>query len=211
MEPLRTDSTLESQGEGPLKRAFFVGGRFSYSRSGVFVDIATTQACTAARILPLCGPRRRPHTVSTAIGPVAESSIQGGVSSMHTHNVTSLVLAIAFAFACSANAATAQDAGVNGKSGKPLTTQQLRMKNCNAEAKTQSLKGDERRAFMSTCLKGGSTELAARDTGKPAAPSPAQIKRKACSAEAKEKGLKGAERKTFVRECVSDDTVASAD
>ena len=130
---------------------------------------------------------------------------------MQIRNITSLVLAIAFAFAGSANAAPAQDAAVVGKSGKPLSAQQLRMKNCNAEAKAQSFKGDERRAFMSTCLKGGSTDLAAHDTGKAAAPSAAQLKRKACSAEAKEKGLKGGERKTFVRECVSDDAVASAD
>lgn len=129
---------------------------------------------------------------------------------MQIRNITSLALAIAFAFAGSAHAAPGQDAAATGKSGKPLTAQQLRMKNCNAEAKAQSLKGDERRGFMSTCLKGGSTELAAR-ADKSAAPSPAQVKRKACSTEAKDKGLKGEERKTFVRECVSDDAVASAD
>jgi aconitase A len=130
---------------------------------------------------------------------------------MQIRNITSLALVIAFAFAGSAHAAPAQDAAATGKSGKPLTAQQQRMKNCNAEAKAQSLKGDERRGFMSTCLKGGSTELAAARSDKPAAPSPAQLKRKACSAEAKEKGLKGDERKSFVRECVSDDAVASAD
>ena len=32
--------------------------------------------------------------------------------------------------------------------------QQNRMKACNAEASKKQLKGDERRAFMSTCLKG---------------------------------------------------------
>ena len=33
-------------------------------------------------------------------------------------------------------------------------TQQQRMKDCNAEAKSKALKGDERRSFMSSCLKG---------------------------------------------------------
>ncbi|MGE0358455.1 MAG: PsiF family protein [Burkholderiales bacterium] len=33
------------------------------------------------------------------------------------------------------------------------TTQQDRMKKCNAKAKEKALKGDERRAFMSSCLK----------------------------------------------------------
>ncbi len=38
--------------------------------------------------------------------------------------------------------------------GKAPTPQQQRMKACNAEAKGKSLKGDERRSFMSSCLKG---------------------------------------------------------
>ncbi len=33
------------------------------------------------------------------------------------------------------------------------TTQQEKMKTCNAQAKEQKLKGDERKAFMSNCLK----------------------------------------------------------
>lgn len=36
---------------------------------------------------------------------------------------------------------------------KPAT-QQDKMKNCNADAKTKELKGDERKTFMKTCLKG---------------------------------------------------------
>jgi hypothetical protein len=40
----------------------------------------------------------------------------------------------------------------NGHSG--LAAQQNRMKHCNEEAKKKELKGDERRAFMSACLKG---------------------------------------------------------
>ena len=38
----------------------------------------------------------------------------------------------------------------------PMSAQQAqreRMKACNADAKTQQLKGDERKTFMSTCLK----------------------------------------------------------
>ena len=36
---------------------------------------------------------------------------------------------------------------------KDKPRQQGKMKSCNAEAKTQGLKGDERKAFMSGCLK----------------------------------------------------------
>ena len=35
---------------------------------------------------------------------------------------------------------------------KPVTAQQQKMKHCNAEAKSKSLKGEERKKFMSTCL-----------------------------------------------------------
>jgi hypothetical protein len=34
------------------------------------------------------------------------------------------------------------------------TAQQTKMKSCNAEAGKKGLKGDERRSFMSECLKG---------------------------------------------------------
>ena len=36
---------------------------------------------------------------------------------------------------------------------KDKPSQQNRMKTCNADAKANSLKGDERKAFMSECLK----------------------------------------------------------
>ena len=45
----------------------------------------------------------------------------------------------------------------SAKTGKPLTDQQQKMKDCNAEAKTKSLKGDDRKAFMKTCLSGSSS------------------------------------------------------
>ncbi len=41
------------------------------------------------------------------------------------------------------------------KAGTPAApmTQQDKMKKCNADASAKALKGDERTAFMSTCLK----------------------------------------------------------
>lgn len=47
--------------------------------------------------------------------------------------------------------AVTPSAGMN-KEGKPMTAQQQRMKNCNAEAKAQEMKGDPRKAFMKNCL-----------------------------------------------------------
>ena len=72
------------------------------------------------------------------------------------------------------------------------------MKDCNADAKTQGLKGDDRKKFMSTCLsKAGAS---AADGGKTL--SPQQSKMKDCSQQAKTQGLKGDARKTFMSDCL---------
>lgn len=42
----------------------------------------------------------------------------------------------------------------------PATTQQEKMKACNADAKAKALKGDERKKFMSTCLSDSSATAA---------------------------------------------------
>lgn len=78
---------------------------------------------------------------------------------------TAMALAGA-AFAASAAPATtaAKQAAAKTETAakKPLTTQQQRMKDCNAEAKAKSLKKDARKTFMSSCLKGkGSAKAAA--------------------------------------------------
>ena len=64
------------------------------------------------------------------------------------------------------------------------TKQQSKMKTCNNEAADK--KGDERKAFMKTCL-----------SNKPATQ---QDKMKTCSADAK--GKKGDERKAFMSDCL---------
>jgi hypothetical protein len=67
----------------------------------------------------------------------------------------------------------------------PMTTQQTKMGSCNAEAGDK--KGDERKAFMKTCL-----------SNKPATQ---QDKMKSCNKDAT--GKKGDERKAFMKECLS--------
>ena len=96
--------------------------------------------------------------------------------------------------------------------------QQEKMKGCNKEAK--GMKGDERKAFMSKCLKkdytlkadGGSdtkaapaakaTASAAAPAAAAAAPATQQNKMKTCNADAKTKALKGADRKAFMSSCL---------
>ncbi len=41
---------------------------------------------------------------------------------------------------------------LRGGAGMPMT-QQEKMKKCNADASAKSLKGDDRKTFMSECLK----------------------------------------------------------
>ncbi len=79
------------------------------------------------------------------------------------------------------------------------------MKDCNAQAKTKALKGDDRKAFMKTCLSGASADASAAAAA-PAAPlSPKeaqQQKMKDCNAQATAKTLKGADRKSFMSTCL---------
>lgn len=49
------------------------------------------------------------------------------------------------------NTSASSAPGMN-KEGKPMTAQQQRMKDCNAEAKAKEMKGDPRKAFMKNCL-----------------------------------------------------------
>ncbi|AVB22224.1 phosphate starvation-inducible protein PsiF [Pseudomonas syringae pv. theae ICMP 3923] len=75
--------------------------------------------------------------------------------------------------------------------GFAATAQQNKMTTCNADASAKTLKGDERKAFMSTCLK--------------AAPPPEatqQDKMKTCNATAGSQALKGDARKSFMSDCL---------
>lgn len=74
------------------------------------------------------------------------------------------------------------------------TAQQNRMKECNTQAKGKT--GDERKAFMSGCLKGDPPADAA--SGKEL--SPQQQRMRDCNAEAK--GKSGDARKKFMSSCL---------
>lgn len=71
-------------------------------------------------------------------------------------------------------------------------SQQNKMAACNKEATAKSLKGDERKQFMSECLKADA---------KPA-PLTQQQKMTVCNKDASAKALKGDERKQFMSECL---------
>ena len=74
------------------------------------------------------------------------------------------------------------------------TPQQEKMKTCNADATARSLKGDERKAFMNTCL----SNKPAAETAKPMTAQ--QSKMKKCNAEAA--GKTGEDRKAIMSSCL---------
>lgn len=81
-------------------------------------------------------------------------------------------------------------------------SQQTKMTTCNADAKTKGLTGDDRKAFMKTCL--------SADAPAPATGNSQQQKMKTCNAEATAKSLKGDERKTYMKTCLSSGASAGA-
>jgi len=72
--------------------------------------------------------------------------------------------------------------------------QQQKMKDCNAQAKTKGLTGDDRQKFMSQCLSAAGV------------PQSQQEKMKSCNKEATAKNLKGDDRKAFMSTCLSGST-----
>jgi hypothetical protein len=80
--------------------------------------------------------------------------------------------------------------------GFAATEQQNKMTTCNADATAKSLKGDERKAFMSTCLKAAPAANDAKTL------TPQQEKMKTCNATAATQALKGDARKAFMSDCL---------
>ncbi len=102
-----------------------------------------------------------------------------------THPLRNFLSALAVAsaaLALMAPAAHAQD---------KKTPQQEKMASCNKEAGDKTLKGDERKAFMSNCLKAKPEPVTQQD------------RMKSCNKEAGDKTLKGDERKAFMSKCLS--------
>jgi hypothetical protein len=84
---------------------------------------------------------------------------------------------------------------LGGMVAQAETAQQQKMTTCNADAKTKNLHGDERKAFMKSCLSAAG-ESAPKATTQ-------QEKMKSCNAEAGTKALTGDARKSFMKTCLS--------
>jgi Ni/Co efflux regulator RcnB len=93
--------------------------------------------------------------------------------------------------------ALAQDKGKSKAPTEAQKKQQERMAACNKQA--GSKKGDERKKFMSGCLKG---QGAAAGPAPSAAQKAQQDKMSDCNKQANLKNMKGEERKTFMSSCL---------
>ncbi|MFN8391216.1 MAG: PsiF family protein [Bdellovibrionota bacterium] len=107
--------------------------------------------------------------------------------------INKLVLAALLCTPVIALAATPDSKSETARVAKAPTAQQQRMTTCNQKA--ASMKGDERKAFMSSCLRGEAPADAAKIT-------PQQQRMKDCNQTAGERSLKGDERKTFMSSCL---------
>ena len=104
-----------------------------------------------------------------------------------------IISAMALALAALAGPSfAASHAGAAPMADKKPTAQQGKMATCNKDAGEK--KGDERKAFMKTCL-----------SAKPAAAAGGtqQDKMKTCNKDAGDKKLAGDPRKAFMKECLS--------
>jgi psiF repeat len=120
-------------------------------------------------------------------------------------SAVSLLAAVAFAAALCTGSAFAADA-------KTPTPQQQKFGACAKDAHAKGLKGDEYKAYMSTCAKADSAAPATAApavAAAPAKPMTQQEKMTACNADAKAKTLTGDDRKKFMSSCLSSDGAAA--
>lgn len=106
-----------------------------------------------------------------------------------------LTLALCLAFACAP--ALAQDKKDTPKK-EPTAAQkkqQERMKDCNEQAAAKKLEGEERKQYMSACLRGEADKKGEKMSAQ-------QERMKSCSKKATDKKLKGDERKAFMSDCL---------
>jgi hypothetical protein len=105
-----------------------------------------------------------------------------------------LAVAICLMFACSPFALAQDKKDAKKEPTAAQKRQQERMKDCNEQASAKKMEGDERKKFMSTCLKGGGK----KDEKMTAQ----QARMKDCNRQASEKKMKGDDRKKFMSACL---------
>ena len=104
------------------------------------------------------------------------------------------VLAVSFALTSSAFAQEKKEAPKKAPTAAQKK-QQERMRDCNEQAGAKKMEGEERKKFMSSCLRGDTTAKGGKMTEQ-------QSRMRDCNRQAGDKGLKGDERKKFMSACL---------
>jgi hypothetical protein len=73
--------------------------------------------------------------------------------------------------------------------------QQERMKDCNDQAGAKKMESDERKKFMSSCLRGQTDKKGEKMSAQ-------QERMKSCNKQASDKKMKGDDRKKFMSDCL---------
>jgi hypothetical protein len=84
---------------------------------------------------------------------------------------------------------------VQSPAAQAENSQQDKMTTCNADATSKHLSGDDRKAYMKTCLSSAPTASTKSNSQ--------QEKMKSCNADATTKGLKGDDRQAYMKTCLS--------
>jgi hypothetical protein len=106
-----------------------------------------------------------------------------------------LALAVCLMFACSPFALAQDKKDAKKEPSAAQKKQQARMKDCNEQAGAKKMEGDERKKFMSACLKGASGKKDEKMTAQ-------QSRMKDCNRQASDKNMKGDDRKKFMSACL---------
>ena len=112
---------------------------------------------------------------------------------LEDHAMRNALAVLCFMFAVSPFAAAADKDAPKKEPTAKQKAQQERMKDCNAKAGER--KGDERKKYMSACLKGEASGPSAKQKAQ-------QDKMASCNKEAGAKKLTGDERKKFMSTCL---------
>ena len=107
----------------------------------------------------------------------------------------SLVLAVCLAFACTPFAVAQEKKEAKKEATAAQKKQQARMRDCNEQAGAKKMEGDERKKFMSSCLRGDTGAKGEKMTAQ-------QVRMKDCNRQASDKNMKGDERKKFMSACL---------
>ncbi len=106
-----------------------------------------------------------------------------------------IALAVCLMFACSPFALAQDKKDAKKEPSAAQKKQQERMRDCNEQAGAKKMEGDDRKKFMSACLKGGSDKKGEKMSAQ-------QSRMKDCNKQASDKNMKGDDRKKFMSACL---------